>query len=78
MPHATFDHGPHLMVECTSCHAAETSTATSDVLMPKKEVCATCHASGKGAESRCFECHAYHEWSKEHPATPRYRATDFQ
>jgi predicted CXXCH cytochrome family protein len=66
------------MVDCTSCHDAEKSTMTSDVIMPTKETCAACHAPGKGAESRCFECHAYHEWSQEKPVTPRFRATDFR
>jgi len=78
MPRAAFDHGPHLMVDCTSCHDAAKSTMTGDVIMPAKETCATCHAPGKGAESRCFECHAYHEWSKEKPVAPRFRATDFR
>ena len=78
MPHATFDHRPHLMVDCTSCHDAEKSTLTSDVIMPNKDACATCHAPGKGAESRCFECHAYHEWNREKPVAPHFRATDFK
>jgi predicted CXXCH cytochrome family protein len=78
MPRAKFDHRPHLMVECTSCHAAGQSTKTSDVLMPKMETCAMCHAPGKGAESRCFECHGYHDWTKEHAVEPRFKATDFK
>ena len=78
MPRATFDHKPHLMVDCTSCHDAEKSTLTSDVIMPDKATCATCHAPGKGAESRCFECHAYHEWNKEKPVAPHFRVTDFR
>jgi predicted CXXCH cytochrome family protein len=78
MPHATFDHHPHLMIDCTSCHDAEKSTRTSDVIMPDKATCATCHAPRRGAESRCFECHAYHEWSKEKAVAPRFRATDFR
>jgi predicted CXXCH cytochrome family protein len=78
MPKATFDHRPHLMVECTSCHAAGQSTKTSDVLMPKIETCAACHAPGKGAESRCFECHGYHDWTREHAVEPRFKATDFK
>jgi len=78
MPHAAFDHKPHLMVDCTSCHDAVKSTNTSDVIMPNKETCATCHEPGKGAESRCFECHEYHDWRNEHPVMPRYKATDFR
>lgn len=78
MPRATFDHAPHLMVTCQGCHAAEGSTKTSDVLLPGQAACATCHAPARGAETRCFECHAYHDWSKTHPVTPSYSLTDFK
>lgn len=86
MPRAGFDHRPHLMVKCASCHAAEGSTKTSDVLMPNQAACASCHAPSKGglqpaagqAESRCFECHRYHDWTKSHPVTPSYSLTDFK
>ena len=78
MPRAKFDHAPHLMVECASCHAAAASSRTSDVLMPAAATCATCHAPGKGAESRCFECHGYHDWTKAHAVNPAFRMTDFQ
>jgi hypothetical protein len=79
MPRAGFDHTPHLMVTCSSCHmGAEASTKTSDVLLPNQGVCATCHAPSKGAESRCFECHQYHDWTKSHPVTPSYSLTDFK
>jgi predicted CXXCH cytochrome family protein len=72
MPRARFDHRPHRMAACTSCHAAATSKSASDVLMPSIVSCQACHAasisgaSGSGgsggAESRCFECHDYHDW----------------
>ena len=86
MPRAAFDHTPHLMVTCASCHAAETSTKTSDVLLPNQAVCATCHAPAKwalrqgsgGAETRCFECHQYHDWSKSHPVTRPFSLADFK
>jgi hypothetical protein len=78
MPRAAFDHTPHLMVRCQSCHAAEASTKTSDVLLPNAAACATCHAPARGAETRCFECHAYHDWTKSHPVTPSYSLTDFK
>jgi predicted CXXCH cytochrome family protein len=86
MPRAAFDHRPHLMVQCSSCHAAEASTNAADVLMPNQAVCATCHAPSTGAlrpgsgraESRCFECHQYHDWKKSHPVSPPYSLTDFK
>lgn len=78
MSRATFDHAPHLMVQCSSCHNAEESRNTSDVLMPSKNTCATCHAPGKGASSQCIECHGYHDWTKAQPVKPHFKLTDFQ
>jgi hypothetical protein len=69
LPHAKFDHQAHQMVECVSCHAkANESRETSDVLIPGVQSCRQCHHSGQdAAEARCFECHTYHDWSKEKP-----------
>lgn len=78
MPAAAFDHVPHLMVECVSCHRAEDSRASSDVLMPALEACAACHAPGKGAGSSCATCHAYHDWSAARPVRGTLRVSDFR
>jgi predicted CXXCH cytochrome family protein len=86
MPRAAFDHAPHLMVTCTSCHAADASTRTSDVLLPSQAICATCHAATAGlrprqsarAESGCFECHRYHDWTQARPVTPSYSLSDLR
>lgn len=79
MPKARFDHAPHLMVECASCHTgAEKSRKTSDVLMPAVAACATCHAPSKGASSQCVECHGYHDWTRANPVKPQFKLTDFQ
>jgi hypothetical protein len=74
MPHAKFDHGAHEGFTCVSCHAkALTSTESSDVLLPGIETCKKCHAPGpEHAESRCFECHTYHDWSKRKEITPKF------
>jgi len=66
MPAAMFDHDRHRGFSCVNCHAkALTSTETSDVLVPGIANCKTCHAPGpEHAESGCFECHGYHDWSK--------------
>ncbi len=65
MPHANFNHDRHQLVKCTECHAALTSHETADVLVPGIATCEKCHHSGAdGAESRCFECHTYHDWTK--------------
>jgi hypothetical protein len=74
MPHAKFDHGAHDGFTCISCHQkALESTEASDILLPGIETCKSCHAPGpEHAESRCFECHTYHDWSKRKEITPRF------
>ncbi len=74
LPHAKFDHDAHRGFSCTGCHAkALASTETSDVLVPGIENCRTCHAPGpEHAESRCFECHTYHNWSKRKEVKPTF------
>ena len=66
MPHARFDHDAHRGFTCASCHEkALTSTEAGDLLLPGIATCKTCHAPGPAhAESRCFECHTYHDWAK--------------
>ncbi len=72
--HAEFDHQAHQMVQCASCHAkANDSRETSDVLIPGIQTCQQCHHAGKdAAEARCFECHTYHDWSKEKPGAGKF------
>jgi hypothetical protein len=74
MPHAKFDHSAHTGFTCVSCHEkALTSTESSDVLLPGIATCQTCHAPGPDhAESRCFECHTYHDWSKRKEVRPTF------
>jgi hypothetical protein len=74
MPHAKFDHAAHTGFTCVSCHEkALTSTETSDILLPGIATCQKCHAPGaEHAESRCFECHTYHDWSKRKEVTPTF------
>ena len=66
MPRSKFDHDAHRGFTCVSCHPkALTSTEANDILLPGIATCRTCHAPGpEHAESRCFECHTYHDWSK--------------
>ncbi len=65
--HAVFNHDTHKLLKCAECHTqAPTSRETSDVLIPGIQNCQKCHNQGKNsAESRCFECHTYHDWGKE-------------
>jgi hypothetical protein len=66
-PHAVFNHQDHQFLKCLQCHAAAAkSQETADILLPGIQNCERCHQSGQeSAESRCFECHTYHDWSKE-------------
>jgi hypothetical protein len=74
MPHAKFDHDAHRGFSCAGCHArALSSTETGDILLPGIASCKTCHAPGSGhADSRCSECHTYHDWSKRKEVTPNF------
>ncbi len=69
MPHANFDHSQHGLDDCTACHpGAKTSQQSSDVLLPGIATCRACHHAGtEAAESRCFECHTYHDPTKRKP-----------
>lgn len=78
MPLARFDHGKHdtANLECASCHAATTSKASSDVLLPgigsvgdlrscgpTPCACRNCHAgedTARATPSPCLTCHRYH------------------
>jgi mono/diheme cytochrome c family protein len=78
MPHANFDHSQHGLVDCASCHAAATtSQQSSDVLLPGIATCRSCHHSGaEAAESRCFECHTYHDPAQRKPAHSNFSVAD--
>lgn len=66
---ARFSHAAHqtAVTRCDDCHAASTSTAASDVLIPGIETCRSCHGSGIAARnstaqmpSTCVMCHNFH------------------
>jgi hypothetical protein len=65
--HAVFNHDTHKLLRCVECHSgALTSQETADVLLPGIQTCEKCHHGGReAAESRCFECHTYHDWKQE-------------
>lgn len=59
-----FNHKAHAQETCTSCHAAQKSTSSTDLLLPDLAQCRTCHL---GEDSRaakvpsgCAMCHGYH------------------
>jgi hypothetical protein len=74
MPHANFDHSQHGLVDCVACHtAATTSQQSSDVLLPGIATCRSCHHAGaEAAESRCFECHTYHDPAQRKPLHSKF------
>jgi len=75
--HAEFGHRKHEMVRCEECHAtARQSTATSDVNLPGKALCESCHGPDPvtSAGTECALCHLYHDTSKDLAARARAQA----
>lgn len=77
--HGGFDHHAHRQEECSTCHEAESSKASNDVLLPNLASCRECHQGQTAIEaevpSSCAMCHSYHVPSKpmpqDHPDTRR-------
>jgi predicted CXXCH cytochrome family protein len=69
MPQANFNHAKHTSVKCDDCHHAMQSRDTSDILMPTKANCVTCHSPAGKVMAECITCHTYH-------ALPSVVATD--
>ena len=67
---AGFTHGRHRTIDCETCHkGVRESVQTSDVLMPRRADCTSCHspdAKSSQAGSSCRTCHEYHL----HPQRP--------
>ena len=62
---ANFSHDAHRSLNCLDCHSTiPSSEKTAEVNLPGVKVCQDCHKP-EHAESRCFECHVYHEWPRE-------------
>jgi hypothetical protein len=75
MLHGWFDHKAHLVVQrpgqrqqegstaCLSCHRADRSSDSSDLLLPNLASCRDCHGgetTSLPVESTCAMCHDYH------------------
>jgi predicted CXXCH cytochrome family protein len=73
--HGWFDHRAHLIVQrpgqrrlegsagCLSCHNANASSSSSDVLLPNLASCRACHGGERTSlpvPSTCAMCHDYH------------------
>lgn len=79
-----FTHEAHKKEECTDCHAADTSKAASDLLIPDLKSCRDCHLGATAVKTKkivpssCAMCHSYHlpsgQWSPEAEGSdPHYR-----
>ena len=58
-----FPHSAHATEDCATCHAADRSQSSEDVLLPAIGTCRDCHGdSGAMTEtaSPCQSCHVYH------------------
>jgi len=51
-----FDHAPHLVKECQSCHAFGTEAGFEPIT---RDTCTSCHRPKMATES-CLNCHRYH------------------
>lgn len=75
MLHGWFDHRPHQAAQrpgqpriegsqaCASCHRADASSDSADLLIPNVASCRDCHGgetTGLPVESSCAMCHDYH------------------
>ncbi|AFV00749.1 cytochrome c3 family protein [Simiduia agarivorans] len=68
---ARFSHKRHEgRLQCADCHAAATSTQSSDSLLPVKENCSQCHNQQAPAPlDQCATCHQFHRvvWPATEP-----------
>ncbi len=52
----TFDHAPHLVRQCETCHQYNDESGFETI---PNSTCAACHTQNKASES-CLNCHSYH------------------
>ena len=56
-----FNHDLHQKgLSCLDCHNVTSSELTSDLNLPSIKSCVECHSAKGGIDSRCTECHTYH------------------
>ena len=48
LPNGWFDHAAHKNTPCAECHAAKTSSASTDILLPGIAQCRNCHVGESG------------------------------
>ena len=73
LPNGVFDHKAHEIgdLKCATCHTAESSRSSTDVLVPPIATCRDCHG-GENAQAQvqsgCVMCHGFHSTAAD--ATP--------
>jgi predicted CXXCH cytochrome family protein len=63
LPKGKFNHVKHEATPCTECHDAPKSETSADVLLPRVQVCQSCHGgevSDARVPSTCIMCHDFH------------------
>ncbi len=68
-----FDHKKHAKefnLDCSHCHAAAESEKAADLILPKEEICLTCH-NGQVASKECTLCHRDVKDIKTYPPLDR-------
>ena len=64
LPDGLFDHYAHRQTRCEECHAAQHSTTSADILLPRIQQCRSCHLGESEHKAKvpsgCVLCHAYH------------------
>jgi len=69
-PSARFDHASHMTQKdasgdaaCLTCHRADSSAQSADLLIPDIDSCVQCHADASRGDRvvlGCIDCHGYH------------------
>jgi hypothetical protein len=61
---ARFTHARHTTMECEDCHDAQSSKASTDLLIPDIANCRQCHGGESARDlvpTTCIQCHGYHD-----------------
>ena len=74
-----FDHLAHQVMKgktgdaaCVTCHSADRSSQSTDLLIPDIDTCLLCHRDRPTPEhvtTRCIDCHSYHPFASDYTAT---------
>lgn len=70
---AAFNHAIHRSEPCASCHAADASKSSTDLLLPEIKRCRDCHGDPGGPakiQTACVDCHGYHRPDAKDLAAP--------